>query len=79
MLLKKKNILTHIDKMKSKSERLNNMETCPICGQKMEVKTSFKGRKMYRNKRKTYICKCGYSTIEETLREQGIRKGYCEN
>ena len=41
----------------------------------MELKTSFKGRGRYRNKRETYVCKCGYSTIKETEREEAIRTG----
>lgn len=49
---------------------------CPICGQKMKEKTSFKGRTMHRNKRKTYVCNCSYSTIVETEREIFTRKGF---
>ena len=52
------------------------MKNCPICGQKIVAKVSFKGRVMRRNKRKTYVCDCGYSTIEETDREKYTRKGF---
>lgn len=43
--------------------------TCPNCGQKTTIKTSFKGRSMYRNKRKTEYCDCGWSNIIPTERE----------
>lgn len=51
------------------------MKTCPICGSQMSIKVSFQGRKSYRNKRETYVCTCGYSTIKETRRERMIRSG----
>ncbi len=51
------------------------MKTCPICGSQMSLKASFQGRKGYRNKRTTYVCTCGYSTIKETRREEAVRNG----
>ena len=51
------------------------MKNCPVCGSKLNIKKSFKGRSMYRNKRETYVCSCGFSTIKETLREERIRSG----
>ena len=52
------------------------MENCPICGQVMKEKISFNGRTMRRNKRKSYVCDCGYSTIIETGREEFTRRGF---
>ena len=54
------------------------MENCIICGQEMKEKVSFKGRKGYRNERKSLVCDCGYSTILETRREENMRNGKCE-
>ena len=46
---------------------------CDICGSEMRIKVSFNPKQRYRNKRETYICSCGYSTIKETDREKDIR------
>jgi hypothetical protein len=42
---------------------------CPLCGLKPQTKESFKGRSLYRNKRKTQYCACGWSRIIPTERE----------
>ena len=46
---------------------------CDICGSGMSVKVSFRPKQRRRNKRETYVCTCGYSTIKETEREKDIR------
>ena len=39
----------------------------------MIIKSLFDPKQRYRNKRQTYVCTCGYSTIKETEREKDIR------
>ena len=51
------------------------LSECPLCGLKPKTKESFKGRGMYRNKRKTQICDCGWSRIIPTEREALIELG----
>ena len=48
---------------------------CPLCGDNLITKTSFKGRTQYRNKRMTQICTCGWSCILPTDREAETQLG----
>jgi len=46
------------------------IKECPLCGcNSIKTKVSFKGRSLYRNKRKTQYCPCGWSRILPTERE----------
>jgi len=51
------------------------LKICPLCGNNIKTKVSFKGRTMYRNKRKTQYCSCGWSKIIPTEREAMIELG----
>jgi len=52
------------------------LKECPNCGSsELITKVSFKGRSMYRNKRKTQYCVCGWSKIIPTEREACIELG----
>lgn len=52
------------------------LKECPQCGNnKLKKKVSFKGRSMYRNKRTTQYCECGWSCIIPTEREAIIQLG----
>ena len=51
------------------------LKICPLCGNDVKTKISFKGRSMYRNKRSTQYCSCGWSKIIPTEREAMIELG----
>jgi len=51
-------------------ECMRPIKICPLCGSdRLKTKVSFKGRSMYRNKRETQYCSCGWSRIIPTERE----------
>ena len=51
-------------------EAMKPIKECPLCGSSnIKTKVSFKGRSLYRNKRKTQYCECGWSRIIPTERE----------
>lgn len=52
---------------------------CPECGQRPKTKTSFKGIKQYRTRRKTQYCSCGWSNIIPTEREAMIELGLLDD
>jgi len=57
-------------------EVMKPIKICPLCGESnIKTKVSFKGRSMYRNKRKTQYCSCGWSRIIPTEREAMIQLG----
>jgi len=57
-------------------EAMRSIKVCPLCGENnIKTKVSFKGRSMYRNKRKTQYCSCGWSRILPTEREAMIELG----
>ena len=57
-------------------EACKPLKECPNCGSdELITKVSFKGRSMYRNKRKTQYCPCGWSKIIPTEREAEIELG----
>ena len=57
-------------------ETMRPIKICPLCGSnELKTKVSFKGRSMYRNKRKTQYCSCGWSRIIPTEREAAIELG----
>ena len=57
-------------------EAMNPIKICPLCGNnELKTRVSFKGRSMYRNKRKTQYCVCGWSRIIPTEREAMIQLG----
>ena len=54
------------------------LEHCPICGQDLKLKKSFKGRKHYRTKRMTQVCTgkhCDWASILLTTGEAMIETG----
>ena len=52
------------------------LKECPVCGNsELIIKISFKGRSIYRNKRLTQYCSCGWSKIIPTEREAEIELG----
>jgi len=57
-------------------EAMRPVKICPLCGRdNIKTKVSFKGRSMYRNKRKTQYCSCRWSRIIPTEREAMIQLG----
>ena len=51
-------------------ETMRPIKICPLCGMdNIKTKVSFRGRRMYRNKRETQYCSCGWSRILPTERE----------
>ena len=51
-------------------EAMRPIKVCPLCGMtNIKTKLSFKGRSMYRKKRETQYCSCGWSRIIPTERE----------
>ena len=50
-------------------EAMKPIKECPLCGSDVKTKVSFIGRSLYRNKRKTQYCECGWSRIIPTERE----------
>jgi len=56
-------------------EAMKPLKECPLCGNFVKTKISFKGRTMYRNKRMTQYCECGWSRIIPTEREAMIQLG----
>ena len=51
-------------------EIMKPIRICPLCGENtIKTRVSFKGRSMYRNKRETQYCQCGWSRILPTERE----------
>jgi len=57
-------------------EVMKPIKICPLCGMdNIKTKVSFKGRSMYRNKRKIQYCSCGWSRIIPTEREAMIQLG----
>ena len=51
------------------------LKLCPLCGNDVKTKISFKGRSHFRNKRRTQYCSCGWSKIIPTEREAMIQLG----
>jgi len=57
-------------------ECMRLIKICPLCGSNnIKTKVSFKGRLMYRNKRETQYCSCGWARIVPTEREAMIELG----
>jgi len=56
-------------------EAMRPLKECPLCGNKVKTKVSFKGRTRYRNRRSTQYCSCGWSKIIPTEREAMIELG----
>ncbi len=60
-------------------DAMKPIKYCPLCGEYPNTRISFKGRKGYRNKRKTQYCDCGWSQIIPTEREAMIELGFIED
>jgi len=56
-------------------EIMKPLKICPLCGNNVKTKISFKGRKIYSNKRSTQYCSCRWSKIIPTKREAMIELG----
>lgn len=56
-------------------KEMQPLAECPVCGLKPKTRTSFQGRSIYRNKRKTQYCECGWSKIIPTEWEAMVQLG----